>query len=96
MDWLYRRTKEVLLPSCCGKTQTTASFLLPSRSRQTGLPLSLGLCLLIPELAFSEPVGESVRFNTAFIHGGEQPADIHAFLEGNSVLPGTYRVDLQS
>lgn len=94
MDWLYRRTKEVLLPSCCGKTQTTASFLLPSRSRQTGLPLSLGLCLLIPELAFSEPVGESVRFNTAFIHGGEQPADIHAFLEGNSVLPGTYRVDI--
>ncbi|WP_017904856.1 fimbria/pilus outer membrane usher protein [Pseudomonas asplenii] len=54
----------------------------------------MGLFLLVPRLALAEPVEEGVRFNTAFIHAGEQPADIHAFLEGNSVLPGIYRVDI--
>ncbi|NWA01339.1 fimbria/pilus outer membrane usher protein [Pseudomonas gingeri] len=66
-------------------------------NRQAVIPL--GLCLLVPDLTLADPAvadsgGESVRFNTAFIHGGEQPADIKAFLEGNSVLPGLYRVDI--
>ncbi len=34
------------------------------------------------------------RFNTAFIQGSDQPPDLKAFLEGNSVVPGTYRVDV--
>jgi outer membrane usher protein len=35
-----------------------------------------------------------VRFNTAFIQGSDQPPDLKAFLEGASVVPGTYRVDV--
>lgn len=35
-----------------------------------------------------------VKFNTAFIQGTDQPADLNTFLQGNSVLPGTYRVDV--
>ncbi|MGY2283974.1 fimbria/pilus outer membrane usher protein [Pseudomonas gingeri] len=97
MDWLYRRTKEVLVSSCRGKREAATRPLLQSVNRQAAIPL--GLCLLVPDLAFADPAvvesaGESVRFNTAFIHGGEQPADIKAFLEGNSVLPGLYRVDI--
>ncbi|BBP79262.1 hypothetical protein PHLH7_53660 [Pseudomonas sp. Ost2] len=97
MDWLYRRTKEVLVSSCRGKREAATRPLLQSVNRQAVIPL--GLCLLVPDLAFADPAvvesaGESVRFNTAFIHGGEQSADIKAFLEGNSVLPGLYRVDI--
>ena len=36
----------------------------------------------------------AVKFNTAFIQGTDQPADLNTFLEGNSVVPGTYRVDV--
>ncbi|MDB5979842.1 MAG: fimbrial biosis outer rane usher protein [Pseudomonas sp.] len=36
----------------------------------------------------------TVKFNTAFIQGTDQPADLQAFLRGNSVLPGTYSVDV--
>jgi outer membrane usher protein len=35
-----------------------------------------------------------VRFNTAFIQGSDQPPDLKAFLDGASVVPGTYRVDV--
>lgn len=35
-----------------------------------------------------------VKFNTAFIQGADQPADLNAFLQANSVVPGTYRVDV--
>lgn len=34
------------------------------------------------------------KFNTSFIQGMEQPADLDAFLQGSSVLPGNYRVDI--
>ncbi|KOG05019.1 Pili bioproteinsis outer membrane usher protein FimD [Pseudomonas syringae pv. aceris] len=36
----------------------------------------------------------AVRFNTAFIQGSDQPADLQEFLRSNSVLPGIYRVDI--
>jgi outer membrane usher protein len=36
----------------------------------------------------------AVRFNTAFIQGSDQPPDLQEFLRANSVLPGTYRVDI--
>jgi outer membrane usher protein len=50
-------------------------------------------------MAMADVGGESgsrtrVRFNTAFIQGTDQPADLNSFLEGNSVVPGTYRVDI--
>lgn len=37
---------------------------------------------------------DRVKFNTAFIQGTDQPADLETFLQGNSVAPGTYRVDI--
>ncbi|AHG42376.1 Outer membrane usher protein fimD [Pseudomonas syringae CC1557] len=46
--------------------------------------------------AQSEVADDSVpvRFNTAFIQGSDQPPDLQEFLRSNSVLPGTYRVDI--
>nr|WP_225920102.1 fimbria/pilus outer membrane usher protein [Pseudomonas vanderleydeniana] len=82
------------MSSCRGRARATTCLLSHNVNRQARWPLSLGLCLLAPDLALAEPVEEGARFNTAFIHGGEQPADIRAFLEGNSVLPGVYRVDI--
>ncbi|MGA3679326.1 fimbria/pilus outer membrane usher protein [Pseudomonas graminis] len=35
-----------------------------------------------------------VKFNTSFIQGTDQPADLATFLQGNSVVPGSYRVDV--
>lgn len=35
-----------------------------------------------------------VKFNTSFIQGTDQPADLATFLHGNSVVPGSYRVDV--
>ncbi|HEX8595582.1 MAG TPA: fimbria/pilus outer membrane usher protein [Pseudomonas sp.] len=36
----------------------------------------------------------SVKFNTAFIQGSDQPPELTEFLKANSVLPGSYRVDI--
>ncbi|MFH7391156.1 FimD/PapC N-terminal domain-containing protein, partial [Pseudomonas syringae pv. tagetis] len=36
----------------------------------------------------------AVKFNTAFIQGTDQPPDLQEFLRTNSVLPGTFRVDI--
>ncbi|WP_397454019.1 fimbria/pilus outer membrane usher protein [Pseudomonas sp. NA-150] len=35
-----------------------------------------------------------VKFNTAFIQGTQEPPDLQEFLRGNSVVPGTYSVDV--
>lgn len=47
---------------------------------------------------FADDKGNSefplLAYNTAFIQGLGQPEDLKQFLEGNSVLPGTYRVDI--
>lgn len=42
----------------------------------------------------SEGASASVKFNTAFIQGSDQPPDLKEFLRANSILPGTYRVDI--
>ena len=36
----------------------------------------------------------AVKFNTAFIQGTDQPAQLDAFLQAGSVVPGVYRVDI--
>jgi outer membrane usher protein len=46
------------------------------------------------ENAVSAAAPSTVKFNTAFIQGTDQPADLETFLQGNSVVPGTYRVDI--
>ncbi|NUU38979.1 fimbria/pilus outer membrane usher protein [Pseudomonas sp. C2B4] len=44
--------------------------------------------------AAEEEEAAPVTFNTSFIQGRGQPVDLKQFIEGNSVLPGTYRVDI--
>ncbi|MGV8916266.1 MAG: fimbria/pilus outer membrane usher protein [Pseudomonas sp.] len=60
---------------------------------------ALGIALAMPAMACAETEGEagtdtSVKFNTAFIQGSQEPPDLQEFLRGNSVLPGTYSVDV--
>ncbi|KTB71753.1 MULTISPECIES: fimbria/pilus outer membrane usher protein [Pseudomonas] len=61
--------------------------------------IGLGLTLMFSLSAFAAPPGGTradgtVKFNTAFIQGSDQPPDLQEFLRTNSVLPGTYRVDI--
>ncbi len=42
----------------------------------------------------SASTASTLKFNTSFIQGTDQPADLETFLQGNSVVPGTYRVDI--
>lgn len=62
-----------------------------------GIGISLTLLLSMKPLAADPAPGAekaTVRFNTAFIQGSDQPPDLQEFLRANSVLPGTYRVDI--
>ncbi|OCR22853.1 fimbrial protein [Pseudomonas syringae] len=54
-----------------------------------------GLMLFAP-LSSAADSGDvpTVKFNTAFIQGSDQPPELTEFLRANSVLPGTYRVDI--
>ena len=69
--------------------------------RPLGLCLSLMLMLASPGLA-GQPLEELDRqatpphrgFSTGFLKGGGDGADLEAFLNGNNVIPGTYRVDI--
>ncbi|UFI47509.1 fimbrial biogenesis outer membrane usher protein [Pseudomonas savastanoi] len=61
--------------------------------------IGLGLTLMFSLSAFAASPGGTradgtVKFNTAFIQGSDQPPDLQEFLRTNSVLPGTYRVDI--
>lgn len=56
--------------------------------------IALGLAPLTSGFALAAPETSTTRFNTAFIQGSDQPADLQEFLRGNSVLPGIYRVDI--
>ncbi|MDU8455888.1 fimbria/pilus outer membrane usher protein [Pseudomonas syringae group sp. J254-4] len=61
--------------------------------------IGLGLTLMFSLSAFAAPPGGTradgtVKFNTAFIQGSDQPPDLQEFLRTHSVLPGTYRVDI--
>lgn len=69
------------------------------RLTQGRLVLGLGASVVlgagaIPAHATQEKDAAAVRFNTDFIQDGGDPVDIQAFLDGNSVLPGNYRVDV--
>lgn len=62
-----------------------------------GIGVSLTLMMPMKILAAEPGRGAeapTVRFNTAFIQGSDQPPDLQEFLRANSVLPGTYRVDI--
>jgi len=55
-----------------------------------------GVAQLLPTVAWAveSPPAGTVKFNTAFIQGSEQPPELTEFLRANSLLPGTYRVDI--
>jgi outer membrane usher protein len=44
--------------------------------------------------AVEDAPGSAVKFNTAFIQGSDQPPELGEFLKANTLLPGTYRVDI--
>lgn len=64
----------------------------PSRLSRLSLAVALGLS--VQGLAEAADDSAPVTFNTSFIQGLGQPADLKQFIDGNSVLPGTYRVDI--
>jgi outer membrane usher protein len=57
---------------------------------------SAGLALASSAAAMTDQSKDAgdVKFNTSFIQGIDQPADLATFLQGNSVVPGRYRVDI--
>ncbi len=57
---------------------------------------STGLALASSAAAMTDQSRDAadVKFNTSFIQGTDQPADLATFLQGNSVVPGSYRVDV--
>lgn len=59
-----------------------------------GIGFGLALMVAVSASAASSGGSGAGRFNTAFIQGSDQPADLQEFLRSNSVLPGTYRVDI--
>ena len=56
----------------------------------------LGVAQLLPAIVWAaqSAPSASVKFNTAFIQGSDQPPELTEFLRANSPLPGTYRVDI--
>ncbi|RMP83193.1 Outer membrane usher protein fimD [Pseudomonas syringae pv. actinidiae] len=87
MEWRKKDHKGVI-----------AQFALP-HPRHCPLGIGLGLTLMFSLSAFAAPPGGTradgtVKFNTAFIQGSDQPPDLQEFLRTHSVLPGTYRVDI--
>ena len=58
----------------------------------------LGVAFALPISAFAETesseVASSRPFNTTFLQGGGAGIDLNEFLQGSSVVPGSYRVDI--
>lgn len=66
----------------------------PSLLTRLGLVVALGMCAHGLVIAGENDNAAPVTFNMSFIKGLGQPEDLKQFIEGNSVLPGTYRVDI--
>ncbi|RMV71392.1 Outer membrane usher protein fimD [Pseudomonas caricapapayae] len=87
MEWRKKDNKGVI-----------AQFAPPHLQRFQPV-IGLGLTLIFSLGTFAALPGSArgegaVKFNTAFIQGTDQPPDLQEFLRTNSVLPGTYRVDI--
>jgi outer membrane usher protein len=100
MEWHKRNitTKVVatlISPGC--KEQPRRRKKTVARHCLPGIGVSLSLIMSMKSFA-AEPGRNAenamVKFNTAFIQGTDQPPDLQQFLRSNSVLPGTYRVDI--
>lgn len=89
MEWLYKNIGE----------STPGSILLLAKSSRPTFRRRLvvfGIAQLLPviALAVENAPATPVKFNTAFIQGSDQPPELTEFLRANSLLPGTYRVDI--
>lgn len=103
MEWHNQKLKQVALAMRPQGGKSLAKRWAKTLSRHCPLPgIGLTLGLLLPlitpvsSLAVAAGQGETgaVTFNTAFIQGSDEPPDLTEFLRANSVLPGTYRVDI--
>lgn len=91
MEWLYSTTRAGVPESAVhGAKRLITRWLQPHRL------IGCGAVLLCPALqaAVENQAMTPVKFNTAFIQGSDQPPELTEFLKANSVLPGTYRVDI--
>lgn len=73
------------------------SFLSSNRSACDALKLKtlwLAIAACLPAWALADEAAQT--FNTTFLQGSQSPVDLQQLLSANSVLPGTYRVDLYS
>jgi outer membrane usher protein len=81
------------------RPSTTGRPKLFARSPLTLCILASAGLFALPAQAMTDQDNEArpsrgVKFNTAFIQGTDQPADLSTFLQGSNVVPGVYRVDV--
>lgn len=69
-------------------------FMATAASLALALPVAAMADQTVVQADKRQQPSAHVRFNTAFIQGSDQPPDLKAFLDGASVVPGTYRVDV--
>lgn len=89
MEWLHKNNGEstpgsILQFAKCFKVEITMRVIVVS---------AMQLFSIVSWAADNAP-GASVKFNTAFIQGSGEPPELAEFLKANSLLPGTYRVDV--
>lgn len=89
MEWRYKSIGESTPRAVLPRAKFTAA-------EQAMKLLTLALASVLPVAAQAADGTQAtpVKFNTAFIQGSEQPPELTEFLKANSVLPGTYRVDI--
>jgi outer membrane usher protein len=89
MEWLYKNIGESAPGSIL---QFTKGF----NSRVLKGALFIGVTQLFSTTTWAAEQSQagSVKFNTAFIQGSDQPPELTEFLKANTLLPGTYRVDI--
>lgn len=89
MEWRYNNIRA----STPGSILLLVKGLKPTFRRRL---VVFGVAHLLPTVvwAVENPPAGTVKFNTAFIQGSEQPPELTEFLRANSLLPGTYRVDI--
>lgn len=75
-------------------TTGTSRFSRPSSLSHLSVAIALGMSVNEVAASAQDGLAAPVSFNTSFIQGRGQPVDLKQFIEGNSVLPGTYRVDV--
>jgi outer membrane usher protein len=89
MEWLYKNIGE----SAPG---SILQFAKGFNSRVLKGVIFIGVTQLFSTVVWAaeQVQAGSVKFNTAFIQGSDQPPELTEFLKANTLLPGSYRVDI--